>query len=446
MSISLKGNILAALCLGALVTGCGSKVSTADVSAGAKEVTVTSPSVESEDTSEPTEQTSEVVSEPAQEENSGEVQSETTETEEVTEETTAPEEEEQSDDPVEQKLSELSLQDKVCQMFIVTPEQLTGYGCVTYADQAMEQALSTYNVGGIIFFAQNLSYWDQTTGLLADCQTYSMEKNGLGLFTAVDEEGGTVARAAQKLGTTALYNMEYYGSLNDSETAYGVGTTLGRDLASLGFNVDFAPVADVNLNPANELGSRIFSSDPYIVSDMVSNVVMGIQDQGVCATLKHFPGLGSAGGNTHYDNYVHIYRTLDELRAAELIPFRGGIEAGADFVMVGHQIVSGIGDELPADLSYSAVTGLLRNELGFEGLAVTDAQQMNTISGVYGSGGAAVMSVEAGIDLILMPADLPSAVWSVCDAVESGRITEERIDESVRRILRKKYELGLMEE
>lgn len=430
-----------------ILCGCGKNVPPADKDGA---VTVeqttdgTSPSTEAEistsaadeaSSAGETEQASET---PAREETS----SETTEAEDEPETTTLPEDETISS--VEEFMEDMTLREKVCQMFIVTPEQLTGYGCVTYADGVVQQSFMETPVGGVILFAQNLTYQEQTSQLIASCQDYSMESCGAGLFFAVDEEGGTVSRAAYKLGTTSFSDMAYYGSLNDPEQAYDIGSTIGSDLSGLGFNVDFAPVADVNLNPANELGSRIFSSDPEIVSSMTAGVVRGLQDQGVCATLKHFPGLGAAGGNTHYDNYVHIYRTVDELREAEFVAFSGGIEAGADFVMVGHQKVSGIGDDLPADLSYTVVTTLLREELGFDGIAVTDAQQMNTIAGVYGSGDAAVRSIEAGIDIILMPADLGAAVDAVCYAVETGRLTEERIDESVVRILSQKEELGLL--
>ncbi len=361
-------------------------------------------------------------------------------------ETTEPYEnvETETDILVQKLMNEMTLREKVCQMFIVTPEQLTGYGCVTYADSIVQQSFTDVPVGGVILFAQNLTSQDQTAQLIASFQDYAGGSCGAGLFVAVDEEGGTVARASQKLGTASFRNMEYYGSMNDPELAYQAGSSIGSDLGRLGFNVDFAPVADVDLNSGNELGSRIFSSDPYVVSEMTANVVRGLQDQGVCATLKHFPGLGAADGNTHYDNYVHIYRTLDELREAEFVAFSGGIDAGADFVMVGHQKVSGMGDDFPADLSYTVVTSLLREELGFQGIAVTDAQQINTIAGVYGSGDAAVRSVEAGIDIILMPADLRVAAGALCSAVEDGRITEERIDKSVARILNKKAELGLL--
>ena len=162
------------------------------------------------------------------------------------------------------------------------------------------------------------------------------------------------------------------------------------------------------------------------------------------ATLKHFPGLGAEDGNAHYDTKIVIDRTLDQLRQEEFLPFSSGIEAGVDFVMVSHQVVTGIGDDLPGDLSYQTVTELLKGELGFQGIAITDSQAMNTISGVYGAGEAAVMSVQAGIDIVLMPEELTQAFEAVRSAVESGEISEERIDQSVRLILEKKEKLGLL--
>ncbi|MBR6985138.1 MAG: glycoside hydrolase family 3 [Ruminococcus sp.] len=343
----------------------------------------------------------------------------------------------------DEMLDFLSLEQKVYQMFIVTPEQLGGSRCSTEARSELSAALKKYPVGGIIYFAQNLTSQSQTRNMISRTQEYAKSDCGVGMFIAVDEEGGLVARCAKKLGTTAFSNMAVYGKDNDGDTAYYIGQTLGNDLSSLGFNVDFAPVADVNINPGNELGSRIFSSDPEVVANMVSRVTEGLQDAGVCATLKHFPGLGAESGNTHTDSFVVIDRTIDQLRESEFVPFGAAIDAGADFVMVGHQITSGFGDDLPADLSYTAVTEMLRGELGFDGIAVTDSQMMNTIANVYGSGTAAVMSVKAGMDVILMPADIEEAANAICNAVRSGEISEERINESVYRILRQKYELGL---
>lgn len=341
-------------------------------------------------------------------------------------------------------LNELSLEQKVGQMFMVTPEAITGISPMREVGNGTKNALAAYPVGGIIYFAQNLTSKNQIKTMISNTQSYSRSACGVGLFTAVDEEGGTVARCAQKLGTASFYNMAYYGKDNDYGTAYDIGAALGRDLHSLGFNVDFAPVADVDICSGNELGDRIFSSDPDVVANMVCGVTKGLQDNGVCATLKHFPGLGAEDGNTHTNSTVVIDRSVEELRETEFIPFKAAIDNGADFVMVGHQTVTGFGDDLPCDLSYTAVTKMLRGELGFDGIAVTDAHQMNTISKVYSSGEAAKLSIKAGMDIILMPVDYRQAIDEVCSAVRSGEIPESRIDESVMRILTQKYQLGLL--
>lgn len=341
-------------------------------------------------------------------------------------------------------LDGMTLEQKVAQMFMVTPEALTGISPMTQVGDGTRKAIEEIPVGGIILFAQNLTSREQTKKMLSATQSYAKNACGIGLFTAVDEEGGLVARCAQKLGTAKFEDMAHYGKDNNSDTAYNIGSSIGRDLRMLGFNVDFAPVADVNICSSNELGNRIFSDDPQVVANMSSYVAKGLQSEGVCATLKHFPGLGAENGNTHTNSTVIIDRTLDELRETEFIPFSEGINVGVDFIMVGHQSVTGLGDELPCDLSYKAVTEILRGELGFEGIAITDSQQMNTISKVYSSGEAAKLSIKAGMDIILMPVDYRQAVNDVCDAVRSGEISEERINESVMRILRKKYALGLL--
>ncbi len=341
-------------------------------------------------------------------------------------------------------LASMTLEEQVWQMFMVTPEQLTGAGCATIAGEMTRSALEQYPVGGIIYFSQNLEDVEQTRSLLTGTQAFAMAGDGIGLFLAVDEEGGTVARAADKLGTTAFEDMAVYGSRNDAEEAYQIGQTIGRDIGGLGFNVDFAPVADVDLCDGNELGGRIFSDDPQVVANMVSGVVKGLQDTGVSATLKHFPGLGAEDGNSHTDMHVRIDRTAEELRQAEFIPFAAGIDAGTEFIMVGHQIMSCAGDNLPSDLSPVIVTDYLREELGYDGIAITDSHIMNTISGNYTSGEAAILAILAGMDMILMPEDATAAVEAVCDAVESGRIPQERIEESVMRILSEKEEMELL--
>ena len=223
------------------------------------------------------------------------------------------------------------------------------------------------------------------------------------------------------------------------ECAYDAGLNLGTDLKKLGFNVDLAPVADLGTNSKNGLGSRVFSSNANIAADMVSKLVEGLSEAGVGSVLSHFPGIGAYDGKS-----ALIKRSLSQLRKEEFLPFRSGIEAGADFILVSHHIVSGIGDNLPCSLSYSAITGILRNELDFEGIIITESHMASAITKKYSAGEAAVMAINAGADIVLQPADLEEAVDAVCEAVESGEIMEKRIDESVTRILAEKAEMGLI--
>ena len=340
-------------------------------------------------------------------------------------------------------LNQMTLRQKIYQMFIVRPEMLTGAGTVTAAGTWTQECIYQQPVGGLVYFGDNLVSGEQTSQMLSNTQSYARD-TGIGMFLAVDEEGGLVARCAKKLGTTKLSPMQEYGNRNDWNEAFWIGQTLGSEIQQFGFNLDFAPVADVNLNSGNELGNRIFSSDPYVVGNMVDGVVKGIQSTGVASTLKHFPGLGAEDGNAHYDSQIIINRSVDELRSSEFVAFQFGIDAGADFVMVSHQIMTCAGDGIPSSLSHVVCTDWLRNELYFDGIIVTDSFEMNTISGSYSPEESAVMAVEAGVDVILMPTDLTASVNAIEDAVSTGRISEERINESVYRILQEKEKLNLL--
>lgn len=363
-----------------------------------------------------------------------------------TEPTTVTEEEVKISPRVQRKLKKMDIHEKVCQMFIAVPEKTTYYyDTLTYVDDWYKKCYEEYPIGGYIYFDANIVWEQQLCDLLSDSQEMAAEyNNGIGLFQAVDEEGGSVTRVQKMLWKTPVENMSYYGKLNDYNTTYEAGRTIGTYLNACGFNVNFAPVADVNISETNELGSRIFSSDPLVVSDMCTAIIKGLKSQKVASTLKHFPGLGAGTGNTHYET-VEIDRSLEELEITEFPAFKGGIDAGADFVMVGHQIVKAAGDKLPADLSSVVVTDWLREKLGFEGIVITDSQAMGAITNNYTSGEAAIKSIEAGVDIILMPNDLRAAVDDVEAAVKSGKLSEERIDESVIRILEKKNEMGLLD-
>lgn len=350
--------------------------------------------------------------------------------------TEVPEEEKPS--LVDETLAGMTLHEKVCQMMFVTPEELTGEDGVTVAGDATRQALENYPVGGIVYFAKNLESQDQVKEMIDNSQKYS----SIGLFVATDEEGGVVNRLMDTVGTTYIGSMYYYKDDGD-ETAYENAYTIANDMSALGFNLDFAPVADVWSNPDNTvIGERAYSDDYAQAAELVGNAVKGFNDGGVMCTLKHFPGHGDTAEDSHYSS-AYVHRTKEEIMADEMQPFRSGIEAGAEFVMVGHLIVPDI-DEVPATLSYKIATGILRDELKFEGVAITDSFEMESIADNYSVDDAVVMSVKAGMDMILQPKDMASAVNSIEQAVADGELSEDRIDESVRRIFTLKESRGLL--
>lgn len=346
--------------------------------------------------------------------------------------------EEEKPSLVDETLAGMTLHEKVCQMMFVTPEELTGEDGVTVAGDATRQALENYPVGGIVYFAKNLESQDQVKEMIDNSQKYS----SIGLFVATDEEGGVVNRLMDTVGTTYIGSMYYYKDDGD-ETTYENAYTIANDMSALGFNLDFAPVADVWSNPDNTvIGERAYSDDYAQAAELVGNAVKGFNDGGVMCTLKHFPGHGDTAEDSHYSS-AYVHRTKEEIMADEMQPFRSGIEAGAEFVMVGHLIVPDI-DEVPATLSYKIATGILRDELKFEGVAITDSFEMESIADNYSVDDAVVMSVKAGMDMILQPKDMASAVNSIEQAVADGELSEDRIDESVRRILTLKESRGLL--
>ena len=346
--------------------------------------------------------------------------------------------EEEKPSLVDETLAGMTLHEKGCQMMFVTPEELTGEDGVTVAGDATRQALENYPVGGIVYFAKNLESQDQVKEMIDNSQKYS----SIGLFVATDEEGGVVNRLMDTVGTTYIGSMYYYKDDGD-ETAYENAYTIANDMSALGFNLDFAPVADVWSNPDNTvIGERAYSDDYAQAAELVGNAVKGFNDGGVMCTLKHFPGHGDTAEDSHYSS-AYVHRTKEEIMADEMQPFRSGIEAGAEFVMVGHLIVPDI-DEVPATLSYKIATGILRDELKFEGVVITDSFEMESIADNYSVDDAVVMSVKAGMDMILQPKDMASAVNSIEQAVADGELSEDRIDESVRRILTLKESRGLL--
>lgn len=340
-------------------------------------------------------------------------------------------------------LDGMSTEEKIYQLFIVRPEALNNTGTVTQADEVLIQSLTDMPVGGIILFSQNIQNPEQCSGLIAACQ----EAAEIPLFVAVDEEGGEVSRLASNpaMGMTQFPSMKEVGQSRDPEQAYQVGFTIGQEIRALGFNLDLAPVADVDTNPNNPvIGDRAFSEDPQIAADLVAACTWGFYDAQVISCLKHFPGHGDTAADTHH-GYAESSKTLAQLEATELLPFSAGIGAGAPMVMAAHIACPQVtGSDTPASLSAIMIQQILRTEMGFSGVVITDAMDMGAITEKYPDGEAAVLALEAGCDMILMPQDLTSAVQAMETAVDTGRISVDRLNESVLRILTLKLEYGLV--
>ena len=351
---------------------------------------------------------------------------------------------EEATDAVEAKLTEMTLREKVGQLFWVRPEALdfSLNPEKKKLTQTMRQNLEQYPVGGIVVFKGNIQDESQLSSLIADFQSASK----IPMIVAVDEEGSSVARLAnhEAFSLPKYKSARDIGDTGDPEQARQMGRTIGSYLRAYGFNLDFAPVADVDSNPANPvIGRRAYSTDAQQTAQMVTAAVEGFHEAGMLCTVKHFPGHGDTGQDSHYGTATS-YKTWEEMKATEMLPFEAGIAAGVDVVMTAHITTpNATADGLPASLSYTMITERLRGELGFQGVIVTDALGMNAIKKYFAPAESAVAALCAGVDVLLMPSDLRAAFDGVIRAVEDGTLSEERLNESVRRILTLKQKAGL---
>lgn len=337
-------------------------------------------------------------------------------------------------------LESMSTREKVYQLFMVFPSAVAGVSPVTTAGDLTRQGLANYPVGGLIYDKTNMVSREQVTEMLTTVQTYSK----IPLILTCDEEGGRVNRLMSTVGTTYIDSMMSYRDQGPEKAAENAEIIAG-DLVSCGFNTDLAPVADVWSNPRNTvIGDRAYSDDFAQAAALIAAAVEGFHTGGVACTLKHFPGHGDTAADSH-TGAAYVTKTLDELRSGELLSFQAGIDAGADMVMIGHLTVTDI-EDVPALFSYRIVTQLLREEMGFDGVVITDSLQMKAVTEFYGSGEAAVLAVQAGVDILLCPADLKEAANALIDALETGVISEERLNESVLRILSLKENMGILQE
>ena len=340
-------------------------------------------------------------------------------------------------DAAQTLLDGMTTQEKICQLLIVHPEALTGGSTVTGMTDELAAALREYPVGGVLLSAGNMTSGEQLaalTGALSNgCKTAPL--------ISVDEEGGRVARLMNTVGTTKLGSMYSYRA-QGTQGAHDNAQTIARDIAAYGFNTDFAPVADVWTNKrSNAIGDRAYSDDYDEAAELVAAAVKGFHDGGVICCLKHFPGHGSTATDSH-NGAATVDKTLPQLRQEDLKPFVSGIAAGADMVMVGHLTVPTM-DDAPASVSHKIVTNLLRYDLGFRGVIVTDGLQMQALA-QYSDGEKAVLALAAGNDMLLEISDVPGTVAAVEQALADGTLTQAALDQSVLRVLQLKLAHGVV--
>lgn len=342
-------------------------------------------------------------------------------------------------DPVAEQMAAMTLEEKVGQLFIAG-----FYG--TEDGDYVDSLIRDYKVGGLIFFGRNVGTAEELVSLVNDLRA----KNGdyIPMFFSVDQEGGTVERLPDEV--SPLEDAYTYGQSGSSEVGYALGQVLANECVAFGFNLDFAPSLDIWSNPENTvIGTRAFGTTAEVVEKVGPWAAYGLMDGGVIPVVKHFPGHGDTAVDSHV-GLPTVSKTVDELLTSELIPFQSAIAGregeGVPAVMVAHILMTAIDPDHPASLSQAVVTGLLREQMGFDGVVFTDDLTMGAITENYGLDEAAVLALEAGCDVLLVchnEGDLALARQAVLDAVASGRLTEERIDRSVYRILSLKQAYGL---
>lgn len=344
-------------------------------------------------------------------------------------------------DPIKEQVSKMTLDEKLGQMVVVGLEGYT-------VDENTKAMIEKHHVGGFIFFGRNVESTKQLLALvnsLKEINSKANSRNNLPLFVSVDEEGGKVSRVPREF--KKLPTNKEIGKINSGDFSYQIGGILAEETKAFGFNMNFAPVLDVNSNPNNPvIGDRSFGDDVEVVSTLGIQTMKGIQAGGVIPVVKHFPGHGDTAVDSHIGLPV-IENDMERLRSLELVPFKEAIYNQADAVMIAHILLNKIDPKYPASLSKPIITDLLRKQLNFDGVVITDDMTMGAIVENYTLGDAAVKSVNAGTDIVLVCHGYENGM-TVIDAmkkaIQDGTITEERVNESAYRVLKlkRKYKLA----
>ncbi|SDX25489.1 beta-N-acetylhexosaminidase [Paenibacillus sp. CF384] len=339
------------------------------------------------------------------------------------------------DDEITQQVEKMSLDEKLGAMIIAGVDGTMG-------SQAAKRMIASQHVGGVIFYANNIKTPTGVVAYVNQLKAWNKD-NASPLIVSVDQEGGRVSRLP---GLVKLPTAKAIGDTGNSAYATKIGSILGEASMKMGFNLDFAPVLDINSNPKNPvIGDRSYGSTPKLVTKMGIAAMEAIEAEGVIPVVKHFPGHGDTSVDSHLELPV-VNKSEAALKAFEWVPFQEAIDKGVDAVMIAHILFPEVDANVPASLSKRVITDELRGELGFKGVVMTDDLTMGAIAKNYGMGEAAVMTVKAGSDILLVAHEyknVDAILAALKKSVNSGEITVERIDESVKRILvlKGKYEL-----
>lgn len=342
-------------------------------------------------------------------------------------------------DPIEEQIKEMSIEEKIGQMVTAGVEGYT-------LDENSIKLIEEHHVGGIIIFGKNVENSNQLLSLIDSIKEVN-SKNRIPLFISVDEEGGRVSRMPKEI--KKLPTNRRIGQMNNKELSYKIGTILAEELNMFGFNMDFAPVLDINSNPKNPvIGDRAFGAELEIVRDLGIETMKGIQSGGIISVIKHFPGHGDTSVDSHI-GLPTVEHDIERLNSLELVPFRDAIKDGADTVMVAHILLSKIDPDYPSSLSKTVITGILREKLGFKGVVISDDMTMGAIVENYEIGNAAIKAINAGSDIVLVAHGYDNSlavIISIKEAVTNGIISEERLNESVYRILSLKQKYNITDD
>lgn len=338
------------------------------------------------------------------------------------------------DEIVTARIAEMPIEDKVAALFMVTPSQLTGVQGVTKAGDKTKEALAKYKVGGLVYTDSNITGADQLKELLSNTALIDQT-----LFLAVSEEGGKNNVVGAKISSVPkVSDMASIGESGGADGAYQAGSNTGTYLAEYGFNLNLAPVADVKTSEGSILGNRSFGTDAGAVGEMAASYIKGLTEKGVSACVKMFPGLGGVTESTE-NGMADTQRSQSDMESAEFLAYQAAIAAGSEFVMVGTMSAPILnGDNTPCCLKAETI-GLLRDNLGFDGVIITGALNETAVTDYYTSAEAVEKAVKAGVDMIYMPEKFEEAYNGLLQAVQNGTLEESRIDESLLRIYRVKY-------